>query len=280
MIPAINVFPRNYSYSAYAFLRPWHAGKLFLRFSDRKRREIRGKWRVQRVRVAAATPSRCTVDFVVLRRFRGAFLFRRIIERESRYHIKRRKSVSPLRQFRRRPDKSTCVRARADFQGYTYLFHSAVEKLSKVLVKTSEERFASRSRGHRTMYIPLAHSVSRSDDSARSAVSDKPRLLYIVYALMTYKSAEGGSARVSAAIALPSRRAREPRIRVFPLGNQSRRTKAAVYRFHGKMTMKNMVDYRRARELVDWMCLSVKPIIYSLRKKEEKTEKKEEEKKL
>lgn len=54
-----------------------------------------------------------------------------------------------------------------DFQGYnTRIFHGAVEKLSKVLVKTSEERFASRSRGHRTTYIPLTHPVSRSECSA------------------------------------------------------------------------------------------------------------------
>lgn len=52
--------------------------------------------------------------------------------------------------------RQICTVARERFSRLRTSFTASdAEKLSKVLVKTSEERFASRSRGHRTMYIPL-----------------------------------------------------------------------------------------------------------------------------
>lgn len=80
---------------------------------------------------------------------------------ESRSEISEGRILRSIDKFDRW-DKYVPRRARAIFKA-THVFYGErlVEKLSKVLVKTSEERFASRSRGHRTMYIPLTR-VSRS----------------------------------------------------------------------------------------------------------------------
>lgn len=90
--------------------------------------------------------------------------------RESVSHIAENRLTIPVvsQEIRRILVRARVNQRRAIFKA-TRIFHGAVEKLSKVLVKTSEERFASRSRGHRTMYIPLTRFLDPS--IPRSAVS-------------------------------------------------------------------------------------------------------------
>lgn len=116
-----------------------HTPKIYMPIS-RSRSHIRGEFR--------EIPRRFR------RNFSRARLFRQRQWRIAR-EISERRILRSIDKFDRW-DKYVPRRARAIFKA-THVFYDErlVEKLSKVLVKTSEERFASRSRGHRTMYIPL-----------------------------------------------------------------------------------------------------------------------------